>query len=219
MKYTITLILLFCSLLSNAQSFFWSYSGCVELSTNSVTDITTSTATCGGNITTDAGSPITARGVCWSTSLDPTIADSKTSDGSGTGSFTSYLTGLSPDVNYYVRAYATNSLGTFYGVHQTFATNCRPDGMVTMQFYSQVNGTSISSGNVCYYTTNFNCKGSCLTINGQLISLTAENFVYDTDYKKDCSKRSDGYYVMVSLDYSAKYAVRILGGKLYYITC
>ena len=92
------------------------------LTTSSVTNITQTTAQCGGNVTSDAGAAVTARGVCWSTSPTPTIADSKTTDGTGTGSFTSSLTGLTANTPYYVRAYATNSAGTGYGSTQPFTT-------------------------------------------------------------------------------------------------
>ena len=90
--------------------------------TDPVTNITQTTATGGGAIISDGGSAITARGVCLSTSPNPTVADIKTVDGNGTGSFTSNLTGLQPGTTYYVRAYAVNSAGTAYGGQQTFAT-------------------------------------------------------------------------------------------------
>jgi uncharacterized protein (TIGR02145 family) len=80
----------------------------------------TTTATGGGNITSDGGSEITERGVCWSTSVNPTISGNKTSDGTGTGVFTSSLTGLQPNTRYHVRAFATNSVGTSYGTDKTF---------------------------------------------------------------------------------------------------
>jgi len=86
-----------------------------SVSTNTITNITSTTATSGGNVTSDGGSPVTARGVCWSTSANPTISDAKTEDGSGLGNFPSSITNLTPGVNYYVRAYATNSAGTAYG--------------------------------------------------------------------------------------------------------
>jgi uncharacterized protein (TIGR02145 family) len=76
----------------------------------------------GGNITDAGGATITARGVCWSTTQNPTIADSKTSDGTGTGSFTSIITGLTATTTYYVKAYATNSAGTGYGNEMSFKT-------------------------------------------------------------------------------------------------
>jgi uncharacterized protein (TIGR02145 family) len=82
---------------------------------NTVTNITISTATAGGNIRSDGCAPITARGVCWGTSPNPTIADNKTTDGTGAGVFTSSITGLTPNTSYHLRAYATNSVGTSYG--------------------------------------------------------------------------------------------------------
>ena len=92
------------------------------LSTTTPTAITVSTATAGGNITSDGGSPVTARGVCWNTSTSPTINNSKTSDGSGIGSFTSSFTGLQSGTTYYLRAYASNVSGTTYGNEVSFTT-------------------------------------------------------------------------------------------------
>ena len=92
------------------------------LTTTSVTDISTTYAASGGNITTDGGSPVTERGICWNTSGTPTIADSKTSDGTSSGSFKSVAKNLTPGTTYYLRAYATNSAGTSYGSEQSFAT-------------------------------------------------------------------------------------------------
>lgn len=80
-------------------------------------------ASSGGTISTDGGAPVTARGICWSTSTSPTTADSKTSNGSGIGTFTSSMTGLSLGTTYYVRSYATNSVGTAYGNEISFTTN------------------------------------------------------------------------------------------------
>jgi len=90
--------------------------------TNEVEDITQTTAICGGNITDDGGATITLRGVCWNTFENPTIENSHTTDGSGTGSFTSSITGLSPNTTYFVRAYATNNAGTSYGEQKVFST-------------------------------------------------------------------------------------------------
>lgn len=86
------------------------------------TNITQTSATGGGEIKYDGGSSITARGVCWSTSPMPTITGSHTTDGSGTGVFTSNMTGLSLNTQYYVRAYATNGSGTYYGNEISFTT-------------------------------------------------------------------------------------------------
>lgn len=85
------------------------------LNTTAISNITNNSATGGGNVLTDGGTTITSRGVCWSTSSNPTIANAKTIDGSGLGSFTSSITGLNPYTTYNVRAYATNQFGTTYG--------------------------------------------------------------------------------------------------------
>ena len=92
------------------------------LTTSEVTDITSETATSGGNITNDGGGNITARGVCWSTAQNPTTANSRTTDEDGTGSFESNLTGLTGATTYFVRAYATNAAGTAYGNQVSFTT-------------------------------------------------------------------------------------------------
>jgi hypothetical protein len=93
------------------------------LTTASVTAVTSNSAISGGNITSDGGGNITARGVCWSTTQNPTIANSKTSDGIGSGSFISTLINLQPETTYYVKAYATNGSGTSYGNELTFKTS------------------------------------------------------------------------------------------------
>ncbi len=93
-----------------------------SVSTNPVSTISNSSATCGGNISSDGRATVIARGVCWSISANPTIADSKTTDATGTGIFISLLTGLIPSTTYYVRAYATNSAGTAYGNEISFTT-------------------------------------------------------------------------------------------------
>ncbi|MBP7464068.1 MAG: hypothetical protein KA793_06985, partial [Bacteroidales bacterium] len=72
------------------------------LLTSEVTDITHTTALCGGSITSDGGATVTACGVCWSTNQTPTISDSKTIIGTGSGSFTSTITGLTENTTYYV---------------------------------------------------------------------------------------------------------------------
>lgn len=92
------------------------------VTTADVTDITSSSAKGGGEVTDNGGATVTARGVCWSTSPEPTTDNAKTTDGNGDGAFTSSITGLMPNTKYYVRAYATNSAGTAYGEQIEFAT-------------------------------------------------------------------------------------------------
>jgi plastocyanin len=92
------------------------------VTTDLVTAVTTTTAVSGGNVTADNGSPVTAKGVCWGLTTAPTIAGSHSSDGTGTGAFVSNLTGLLDGTPYFVRAYATNGVGTSYGNEVTFTT-------------------------------------------------------------------------------------------------
>jgi hypothetical protein len=92
------------------------------LNTAAVTAISATTATSGGNSIFEGGSPVTLRGVCWNTSSNPTTANYHTSDGSGNGAFVSNLTGLTPNTLYYVRAYATNTIGTSYAPEVSFTT-------------------------------------------------------------------------------------------------
>ena len=90
--------------------------------TSPVTEIIETTATSGGLITSDGGAAVTAKGICWSTSPNPILTDNKTVDTIKNTTYTSYLTGLTANTTYYVRAYATNSAGTAYGNQQTFKT-------------------------------------------------------------------------------------------------
>lgn len=93
-----------------------------EVTTVEVSEITANTAISGGNIISDGGCDITEKGVCWNTGGNPTITDSKTNNGKGSGSFISNLSGLEPATSYYVRAYATNGAGTAYGEEIVFNT-------------------------------------------------------------------------------------------------
>lgn len=116
------------------------------LTTNTVTAITRSTAVSGGAITEDGGGDITARGVCWSKTQSPTVADSKTIDGTGKGNFVSNITGLEPATIYYVRAYATNKAGTAYGNAVSFTTDPISFATVTTTAVSSRTFSSAVSG-------------------------------------------------------------------------
>ncbi|HOY30518.1 MAG TPA: hypothetical protein PKW80_01440 [Bacteroidales bacterium] len=115
-----------------------------SITTNEVTSVLSSSAVCGGNVINDGGSAVTARGVCWSTNPGPTLSNYYTTNGSGTGSFTSNLTGLSLGTTYYVRAYATNALTTAYGNERSFTTVVIPT--VTTSACSDIKGISARAG-------------------------------------------------------------------------
>lgn len=96
---------------------------CVPRLNTSLADVKTTSAKSGGNIYYTGGQSITARGVVWSTSPMPTIAlPTRTSDGFGSGIFTSDINGLLPNTTYYVRAYASTVNGTGYGFQVIFKT-------------------------------------------------------------------------------------------------
>ncbi len=118
------------------------------VATTSVSSVTSSYASSGGNVTADGGKVVTTRGVCWNTSTGPTIANSKTTDGSGTGSFISSLTGIAANTIYYVRAYATNSVGTAYGNEISFTTNPLLPTLTTTAIGSITQTTASSGGNI-----------------------------------------------------------------------
>ena len=113
--------------------------------TTSVQAIAANSAAAGGSVTEVGGSAVTVRGVCWSTLQLPTVSDPHTTDGRGPGEFTSQLTGLSVNTVYYVRAYATNSVGTAYGEQYEFRTT---DGLptVTTDTISAITATTALGG-------------------------------------------------------------------------
>ncbi|MEI6143716.1 MAG: hypothetical protein WCP85_30840, partial [Mariniphaga sp.] len=114
--------------------------------------ITSTTATSGGNITSDGGATVTARGVCWSTTQTPTITNYKTTDGTGTGSFISSIAGLTAGTTYYVRAYSTNSAGTGYGTQVSFTTTVQVQLpiLTTTSATAITNTTATSGGSITF---------------------------------------------------------------------
>ncbi len=102
------------------------------------TNIFTLSPSSGGTITSDGGFSITTKGVCWSVNPNPTIANNITNEGNGASNFTSVLSNLLPSTTYYYRAYATNSIGTGYGITYTFTTLSNPYPLGTVLCNSQV---------------------------------------------------------------------------------
>jgi uncharacterized protein (TIGR02145 family) len=120
-----------------------------KVSTTSISDITAQSAKSGGDISNDGGSTITEKGIVWDTNSNPTILlSTKTSDGSGLGSFTSSITNLTPGTKYYVRAFATNNSGTAYGNEIAFTTSAATLPAVTTAALTDVTATAAKSGGV-----------------------------------------------------------------------
>ena len=119
------------------------------ITTIAVTEITYTAAISGGNVTSESGAAVSSRGICWNTSIDPTISNSKTAESLGLGAFISNITQLTPNTKYYVRAYATNSVGTGYGNLVTFTTlQVAVPVLTTTEITSITQTTSVSGGNI-----------------------------------------------------------------------
>ena len=130
-----------------------------KLTTSAATSITSVSAISGGTITADGGYSIISKGVFWGTSPNPTISDSSTDNGSGASSFTSNLASLSPATTYYYRAYATNSIGTGYGM--TFTLTTPTLSSLSTTAVSAITSTTANSGGTI--TDN---GGSTITVSG-----------------------------------------------------
>lgn len=124
----------------------------VVVTNPTVSPITQTTATAGGNVTSDGGATVTARGIVWSTSSSPTLSDNVVSGGTGTGTFSVNITGLVASTTYWIRAYATNSMGTVYGTNVTFTTLAVVPVVIptvtTTTVTSITATTAVSGGNV-----------------------------------------------------------------------
>jgi uncharacterized protein (TIGR02145 family) len=138
------------------------------LTTVAATEITYTSAVSGGTITADGGAAITAKGVCWSTTANPTTADSKTTNGDGSANFVSSLTPLTAGTTYYYRAYATNSVGTGYGDERTLVTTALAIPTLTTTAVTAITRTTATSGGEI--TAN---GGSDVTARGVCWSTTA----------------------------------------------
>jgi hypothetical protein len=209
------------------------------LTTEAISNISQTVATCGGNITSDEGAAVTGRGVCWSTNITPTLSDSKTVDGLGTGSFTSAITGLTSNTTYYVRAYATNSSGTGYGNAVPFKTLQGSTGSLatlTTLAISNITQNSASGGGnitsdgglpitargVCWSTsTNPTIELSTKTSDGSgtggfissLVGLTVGTKYYVRAFAINSAGTAYGYEVTFTIGVGVSYQ----GGRIAYI--
>jgi hypothetical protein len=147
-----------------------------SVSTDPITGVTSSSATGGGNVLNDGGQQVTARGICWSSSPNPDITSpTKTNDGSGTGVFVSNISGLTSNITYYVRAYATNIIGTAYGVEQQFTTTIVNSDLLISEI-STANFTDSISGGIRarnHYVELFNGTASSIDLTNYAIGYQA----------------------------------------------
>ncbi len=132
----------------NQVSFTSEQISLATVTTSAVTSLTGTTAVSGGNISSDGGGQITARGVCWGKLENPTTSDAKTTDGTGSGSFVSNIAGLDITTEYHVRAYAISNAGTSYGDDITFTTLGGPPSASTYSAYDITSSGSSFAGYV-----------------------------------------------------------------------
>jgi hypothetical protein len=136
-----------------------------DVITAPVSSVQATLASCGGQVTASGGLEVTARGVCWHTTPTPTLSNSQTLDGSGLGNFTSYITGLTPETTYYVRAYATNNLGTAYGDTNSFVTQVMP----TITITNPQNGATLNGVVAITATTSSTATTAYFYIDNQVL--------------------------------------------------
>jgi len=188
-----------------------------DVTTINISDVTQNSATGGGTISSNGGAIINTKGVCWSTSEKPTTENWTTSDGSGNGSFTSNLTGLTANTTYYVRAYATNSAGTAYGNQLTFTTGqaITPPTLTTNPITDIIQtsatsggsitsngGAAVTASGVCWSTsqdpttaTNFTTDGNTSSFTSNLSGLTANTTYYVRAYATNSAGTAYGEQV------------------------
>ena len=154
------------------------------LSTTTATEIKGELATSGGNISDDGGAPVTQRGLCWNTTGNPTVADSKSTDGTGTGSFVGKLVNLTPSTTYFYRAYATNIAGTSYGEVKQITTigislpAVTTESITSIFSYKATGGATVTNDGNAMTTVGlcWNTTGTPTTANSKVVLGTGAGF-------------------------------------------
>ena len=168
-----------------------------SVTTSIPASITTTTATSGGNVTADGGATVTARGVCWSANINPVATGNHTNDGTGTGTFTSSITGLTAGTVYHVRAYATNSVGTTYGSNLEFTTTVLPNLSVNLSNLPVIlTGFTYATGAGPSVSQNYSLGGTALSPASGNISITGTSGF-------EVSSNNSTFGSSVSLPYSS----------------
>lgn len=176
------------------------------VTTNSITNITSSSAIGGGNVTNEGSSTVTHRGVQWSLTSDFATILGSTMDGAGTGSYSSNITGLTYSTQYHVRAYATNSAGTSYGSVVNFITS--PCPLPSVETFSASN---ITSSSFILYSGNISLCGSQIITSHTIMFSTSSSFTV-SQYSDIISSSTDDY----SISYSNGGGLTILPNTTYY---
>lgn len=176
--------------------------GLPTVTTKPITDISDNKATSGGNVTADGRASVTARGVCWSKSEYPTIEDEHTQNGSGLGEFKSQLTNLEAGATYYVRAYATNRLGTAYGEQLTLSSKTGLP-QVTTDEVSHISATTATCGGEVAANS-----GYAITARGICWSDKTATPTINNDHTEEVATTGHFTSMMIGLERSTTYYVR-----------
>ncbi|MCK5839882.1 MAG: hypothetical protein KAG99_08535, partial [Bacteroidales bacterium] len=170
--------------------------------TAEMTAVTHNSATGGGNVTSEGNAPVIVRGVCWSTSQNPTINDNFTTDGTGSGNFISSLADLEPATTYYVKAYATNAGGTTYGSQISFMTSLGPcEGQSSFEDEGQ-SYSIVEIGYQCWMAENLNVGTMIDSYEEMTNNGIIEKYCYDNN-PSNC----DEYGGLYQWDEMMQYAV------------
>jgi uncharacterized protein (TIGR02145 family) len=173
-----------------------------------IEDIGETSIICGGNVLNDSNATVTSRGVCWGLSINPTIANSKTVEGSGLGPFTSTITGLKVGTSYTVRAYATSSLGTMYGENIFFSTCSKPRSCID---YEGNNYATIRIGAQVWMAQNYKS-----TFGG--VTVVNDNLSWNTSTKPACYKNGNetlyNWYSVFSIDMPPRQVPTLSGWRV-----
>lgn len=137
------------------------------------------TVTCGGVVTDDGGLPILEQGLCWSTSSNPTIVGNHCVDYSGLDTFSCQVTGLTPGTNYYIRAYATNAIGTSYGNNVSIQTAYLLNSHV-LSLSDITNVSVVATARLMNFNTSNTAKGFCWSTSPD--PTMADNYLLNTQY-------------------------------------
>ncbi len=174
------------------------------VSTSIVTAITMNSALCGGIVSSDGNGTVTTRGVCWDINGNPTLESNigLTSDGNGTGEFSSSLIPLNEQTTYYVAAYATNEKGISYGNIASFVISIGPcDGLVNFEYEGQMYSV-VEIGEQCWMAENLNIGLRIDGIQDQTDNNQIEKYCYNDD-ENNCNTYGGLYQWDEIMQYTA----------------
>ena len=192
-----------------------------KVTTTQVTNITQNTATGSGNVTDDGGSEVTERGICWSINHNPTTIGSHANSGTGLGSYTVNMIGLTSNTTYYVRAYATNSVGTAYGSELSFTTSQVPNYTISVSV-NPTNGGSVTGGGTyqqgqyctVHAEANSNYTFTNWTENGNEVS-TSTNYTFTVNENRSLVANFVDHSYTIAVSASPTNGGSVTGGGTY----